>query len=926
MSAAVSIVVPVHGAAQLTARCLDMVLSELPADCEVVVVDDASPDETPALLAGYGEAIRTLRLEENVGFARACNAGAEAAHGELLVFLNNDIEPLPGWLAALREYAAGHPEAVAVGAKLLYPNGTVQHAGVVFGQDGYPHHLYAGFPADHPAVNRARRLQAVTGACLLVRRAAFEAAGGFDPGFLNSLEDVDLCLRLAEAGGEVHYCPQAALVHLESASRGREERFERSVALYRERWRERVRRDDLEVYLADDLLSLEYHETYPARISVDPLLAVVAGEREEEIELLLEGYARQSAGLLQEAVRLTAALPEGAPAVAEGANGDGPAHGGDGFDRERFLARVRRLEEEVRQLQLEAAPVSGVEPSTRLGYADLVRRVREAVEREVPAGARVLVLSRGDRELVRLGDRQGEHFPQDEAGNYAGHHPADSDEAIAALERLREEGARFLAVPSPSAWWLEHYDGFARHLGRYPLLGGEDCEIYDLRLTVSAGPLERVPGSRVQGDIEALPDERGLTVYGWAFAKNRQAVAVELVDEAGRVLGEAPIGLERPDVVHGVGEVPGALRSGFMLRLAPRRPGREQLTLRVVCEGGEAEDLGAFAVAAGAADGPSAEDGPGWTCSCESPDRDRVVVGQEGWLFLTEDSNDALGQHTGQVRFSPEDKEALAELLRERRAAVESRDALWLTAVVPDKEAVYAEFLPPQVVPVEHRPVHDFLEIADSVGAPAIYLLDDLRAAKGEGDLYMRTDTHWNHRGAFVAYRAVCRELALRGLDLEVLDPRSIGWIEQPVQGDLGSKLYPEIAEGKDVFPVLDGEVRGVLAYDNRVRNHGMVQVQEQPDRVDLPTCLVFGESFAPLLVNFLKESFGRVTFVHTSMLVAELVERLRPDVVLSVPTERFLISVPDDAEALAKLAETAIAKGGELPWPTSADPNTMPA
>jgi GT2 family glycosyltransferase len=925
VSAAVSIIVPVHGGPHLTARCLDMVLSELPADSEVVVVDDASPDETPELLAGYGEAIRTVRLEENVGFARACNAGAEAASGELLVFLNNDIEPLPGWLAALQDYAGAHPEAAAVGAKLLYPNGTVQHAGVVFGQDGYPHHLYAGFPADHPAVNRARRLQAVTGACLLVRRADFEAAAGFDPGFLNSLEDVDLCLRLAEAGGEVHYCPEAALVHLESASRGREERFERSVALYRERWRERVRRDDLEVYLGDDLLSLEYHETYPARIAVDPLLAVVADGREEEIELLLEGYARQSAGLLQEAVRLTAALPEGAP-VAEGANGDGPAHGGEGFDRERFLARVRRLEEEVRQLQLEAAPASGVEPSTRLGYADLVSRVREAVEREVPAGSGVLVLSRGDRELVRLKGREGEHFPQDEAGNYAGHHPADSGEAIAALERLREQGAQFLVVPSPSAWWLEHYDGFARHLDHYRLLAAPECAIYDLRLPVSAGPLERVPGSRVQGDIEALPDERGLIVYGWAFAKDRQAVAVELVDEAGLVLGEAPIGLERPDVVHGVGEVPGALRSGFMLRLEPRRPGRERLTLRVVCEGGQSESLGAFAASAGTADGSSAEDGPGWLCSCESPDRDRVVVGQEGWLFLQEDSNDALGQHTGQVKFSPEDKQALAALLRERREVVEVGDAIWLTAVVPDKEAVYAEFLPPEIVPVERRPVHDFLEIAESVGAPAIYLLDDLRAAKGEGDLYMRTDTHWNHRGAFVAYRAVCRELAAQGLDLEVLDPGAIGWIEQPVQGDLGSKLYPEIAEGKDVFPVLDGEVRGVLTYDNRVRNHGMVVVHEQRERVDLPTCLVFGESFAPLLVNFLKESFGRATFVHTSMLVAELVERLRPDVVLSVPTERFLISIPDDAEALAKLAETAIAKGGELPWPTSADTNTMPA
>src|SRR6185295_9859186 len=131
------------------------------------------------------EAVRTLRRDHNGGFAVACNDGAAAARGELLVFLNNDTEPRPGWLDALVEHADAHAEAAAVGAKLLFPDDTVQHAGVVICQDGRPRHLYAGFPADHPAVEKPRAFQAVTAACMLVRRDAFDRAGGFDQDFRN---------------------------------------------------------------------------------------------------------------------------------------------------------------------------------------------------------------------------------------------------------------------------------------------------------------------------------------------------------------------------------------------------------------------------------------------------------------------------------------------------------------------------------------------------------------------------------------------------------------------------------------------------------------------------------------------------------------------------------------------------------------------
>jgi GT2 family glycosyltransferase len=492
VSTSASIVVPVHNRAALTRHCLDTVLAELPEGCEVVVVDDASTDSTAELLGRYGDSIRWLRLTENGGFARACNEGAAASRGELLVFLNNDTEPQPGWLESLERYAAEHPAAAAVGAKLVYPNGSVQHAGVVIGQDGYPHNLYAGLPADHPAVSRSRRLQAVTGACLLIRRAAFERLGGFDAGFVNSLEDVDLCLRLGEIGAEVHYCHESVLIHLESASRGRQDGFERSVALYRERWRDRVRRDDVAVYIEDGLLELEYADSYPLRLAISPHLAAVDRGRDEEVEAALEAYARQVSDLLGEVVRLTAAAGEAVgrrlPAVPQASGAD--------FDRREFAKEANRLEEEVRSLQQRLEQGGGGQDegfvaSRRLGYRHLVAQIREDVARSVPCGASVLVVSRGDRELVDLEGRDAHHFPQDAKGGYLGHHPRDSDDAVARLEALRARGAEYLVLPTSASWWLEHYGGFAEHLRRcYPATELETCSIFRLESSTADGVLE----------------------------------------------------------------------------------------------------------------------------------------------------------------------------------------------------------------------------------------------------------------------------------------------------------------------------------------------------------------------------------------------------------------------------------------------------
>jgi GT2 family glycosyltransferase len=115
----------------------------------------------------------------------------------------------------------------------------------------------------------------------------------------------------------------------------------------------------------------------------------------------------------------------------------------------------------------------------RPAYTELVARVRKAVCEAIPAGATVAVISKGDAELLRLGERRAWHFPQHDDGTYAGHHPADSAECIAELERLTAKGADFLVVPSTASWWLDHYAAFARYLSNRcrVVLKTSDCAV-----------------------------------------------------------------------------------------------------------------------------------------------------------------------------------------------------------------------------------------------------------------------------------------------------------------------------------------------------------------------------------------------------------------------------------------------------------------
>lgn len=160
----------------------------------------------------------------NLGFAKACNQGARAASNEFILFLNNDVEVQPGWLSSLILTLLEDSEVAVVGSKLLYPDGKIQHAGVITVDDrGHDHpispwHVYIGHDGTLPQANIPREYAAVTAACLLTRKSIFEKLGGFDESYRNGYEDVDYCYKVGTAGYKIIYRPESVAIHYESQS------------------------------------------------------------------------------------------------------------------------------------------------------------------------------------------------------------------------------------------------------------------------------------------------------------------------------------------------------------------------------------------------------------------------------------------------------------------------------------------------------------------------------------------------------------------------------------------------------------------------------------------------------------------------------------------------------------------------------------
>ncbi len=225
--AKVSIIIPVWNQPEYTRNCIESVYRHTPEDVfQLYVVDNGSDTETASWLeiaSRTRDKFTLIRNEENLGFARANNQAAMMSASPYLLLLNNDTEVRDGWLESLLAIADNDDDVLAVGSKLLHPDGTVQHAGVALVENRMSG---AGLEAWHvdygkqdgPTTSQIREFQALTAACLLIRRTAFDEAGAFDEEFINGYEDVDLCMRLRKLGGRLIYQPESVVTHFESKS------------------------------------------------------------------------------------------------------------------------------------------------------------------------------------------------------------------------------------------------------------------------------------------------------------------------------------------------------------------------------------------------------------------------------------------------------------------------------------------------------------------------------------------------------------------------------------------------------------------------------------------------------------------------------------------------------------------------------------
>lgn len=286
-----SVVAPLYNCLDFTRAMVASLQATLPAGLthEIILVDDGSSDGTAEWLATLGPPFVVVRNPSNLGYAAANNRGAARARGELLALLNNDLVLTPGWLEPmLRAYNDLGDRAGVIGnVQVNMRTGAVDHAGIGINFKGKPEHERGKLSLWRRWLRPVRRVDALTGACVIVSRKLWNEMGGFDEGYVNGGEDIDFCLRAAAAGRINAVALRSVVRHHVSSSPGRKLRDEANAYRLTRKWKDTLAQLGLRAwcrhYLEPD--PLDYPDKalarqavfYLARLRRTPPAGAVAG-------------------------------------------------------------------------------------------------------------------------------------------------------------------------------------------------------------------------------------------------------------------------------------------------------------------------------------------------------------------------------------------------------------------------------------------------------------------------------------------------------------------------------------------------------------------------------------------------------------------------------------------------------------------------
>jgi hypothetical protein len=261
----------------------------------------------------------------------------------------------------------------------------------------------------------------------------------------------------------------------------------------------------------------------------------------------------------------------------------------------------------------------------------------------------------------------------------------------------------------------------------------------------------------------------------------------------------------------------------------------------------------------------------------------KILVGRDDWLFLNNDSNRVIDQISGNLTLSADFDAKWRSLFEYRRAQLDAIECKYGLLIAPNKECVYSNMLPDGIRLSDQRPVYRVLQQAKQT-VHAIYPFEELVRQSAIIDVYPKGDTHWNVHGALIGYRKLCSVIGAPCVE----DNEIEFFIVE--RGDLSSKLGMKTSyvQGRIKNPSFN------RVFNNDIPNNGN-RIEYINTNARLPTCILFRDSFGTIMTDIMAQSFSRLVVIWQANIDYSIVEAEKPDFVISVQAERFLVSPPND-------------------------------